>query len=99
MYDQWCKELKFMADRIAVMRKQLRDGLTEKGTPSPTGWDHITTQIGMFSFTGLTPSQCEKLIEKYSIYLLKTGRISLAGLTSKNINYVIEAFDDVCRNA
>ena len=60
-------------------------------------WDHITKQIGMFSFTGLTPPQCEMLIKDYSIYLLKSGRISIAGLNSSNVEYVAEAIDAVVR--
>lgn len=54
-----------------VLRKELED-LNVKGT-----WDHITNQIGMFSFTGLTPEQVEILINKHHIYLLKSGRISM----------------------
>ncbi len=54
-----------------VLRKELED-LKVRGT-----WDHITNQIGMFSFTGLTPEQVEILINKYHIYLLKSGRISM----------------------
>jgi len=40
-------------------------------------WDHITNQIGMFSYTGLNEKQCTVLIQKYHIYLLKNGRISM----------------------
>lgn len=42
----------------------------------------------MFSFTGLSVKQCEVLIEKYHIYLLKSGRISMAGINEKNIKYL-----------
>ena len=48
---------------------------------------------------GLTPAQCERLIEKHHIYLLKSGRISLAGLNKNNIAYVVDAIDDVVKNA
>lgn len=67
-----------MADRILEVRSLLRKGLEEKGTPGT--WNHITDQIGMFSYTGLTEQQCERLIGEHHIYLLKSGRISLAGL-------------------
>lgn len=42
----------------------------------------------MFSFTGLTTTQCEILINKYHIYLLKSGRISMAGINEKNVKYL-----------
>ena len=51
--------------------------------------DHITDQIGMFSYTGLNEKQVtECLIKKYHIYLVKNGRISMAGINTKNVNYV-----------
>jgi len=93
MYKQWTVELKTMADRILSMRAKLREGLEKKGTPGT--WNHITDQIGMFSFTGLTPRQCEAMIKDHAIYLLTTGRISLAGLNENNIQYVVDAIDDV----
>ena len=43
-------------------------------------WDHVLKQIGMFSFTGLSERQSEEMTEKWHIYMLKSGRISLAGL-------------------
>ncbi len=55
---------------------------------APGTWDHITNQIGMFSFTGLNTKQCEILIEKFHIYLLKSGRISMAGINEKNYKYL-----------
>jgi len=74
------------------MRKALRDELNNLGTPG--NWDHIVNQIGMFSYTGLGPKQCEIMINKYHIYLLKNGRISMAGITSKNVNYLAKAIND-----
>jgi len=96
MKEQWKKELKEMADRILEVRKALEDGLKKKGTPGT--WNHITAQIGMFSFTGLTPAQCDRLIKEHHIYLLKSGRISLAGLNKGNINKMIDAVDEVVRH-
>jgi len=94
-FKAWQDELTAMANRILEVRSLLRKGLEEKGTPGT--WNHITDQIGMFSFTGLTPAMCEKLIEKHHIYLLKSGRISLAGLNKGNIQYMVDAVDDVVR--
>ena len=61
-------------------------------------WDHITTQIGMFSFTGLTARQSEAMVEKHHIYMTKNGRISICGLTRSNIPYVAKAMKDVLEN-
>lgn len=96
LYEQWTKELKEMADRILEVREGLRKGL-EEDKKTPGSWKHIVEQIGMFSFTGLTPSQCEKLIKEHHIYLLKSGRISLAGLNKGNLEYVVNAIDKVVR--
>jgi len=95
LYKEWTVELKGMADRILEVRKLLRDALEAKGTPGT--WNHTTAQIGMFSFTGLTPPQCEKMISEHHIYLLKSGRISLAGLNKGNVDYVASAIDKVVR--
>merc|ERR1711988_977024 len=92
---QWLDELKFMSDRILQMRDMLRKALESKGTPGT--WNHITDQIGMFSFTGLTQAQCERLIATHHIYLLKSGRISLAGLNKGSIEYMAAAVDEVVR--
>merc|ERR1719436_1026193 len=95
MFGKWKAELKGMADRVLEVRSLLRTGLEKKGTPGT--WNHITDQIGMFSFTGLTPQQCERLISKHHIYLLKSGRISLAGLNKGNIQYMIDCVDEAVR--
>eukprot|EP00933_Yihiella_yeosuensis_P029265 TRINITY_DN2293_c0_g1_i1.p1 TRINITY_DN2293_c0_g1~~TRINITY_DN2293_c0_g1_i1.p1 ORF type:complete len:413 (+),score=94.47 TRINITY_DN2293_c0_g1_i1:86-1324(+) len=94
-YKKWQQELKGMADRINEARGLLRSGLEKKGTPGK--WNHITDQIGMFSFTGLTTAQCERLIKEHHIYLLKSGRISMAGLNKNNIGYMVDAVDEVVR--
>ena len=52
---EWLVDVKGMADRIISMRTQLKDNLAKEG--SIKDWSHITDQIGMFCFTGLTPSQ------------------------------------------
>jgi aspartate/tyrosine/aromatic aminotransferase len=91
----WHDEMLVMSGRIKEMRKELHDALIELKTPG--SWEHITQQIGMFSFTGLTPEQCEIMIKKHHIYLLKSGRISMAGVTSHNVKYLADAIDDVVR--
>uniref|UniRef100_A0A7S4VYZ0 Aspartate aminotransferase n=1 Tax=Alexandrium monilatum TaxID=311494 RepID=A0A7S4VYZ0_9DINO len=94
-FKAWQDELTAMANRILEVRSLLRKGLEEKGTPGT--WNHITDQIGMFSFTGLTAPMCERLIEKHHIYLLKSGRISLAGLNKGNIQYMVDCVDEAVR--
>ncbi|KAI9268049.1 aspartate aminotransferase [Phascolomyces articulosus] len=96
LYAEWKENLKYMSNRIIEMRKALFERLTALGTPGT--WNHITDQIGMFSFTGLTASQVKVLKEKYHIYMTDNGRISMAGLSTKNIDYFAKAVDDVVRN-
>lgn len=86
---QWLADVKTMADRIISMRAALVDGLKTCG--STRDWSHITKQIGMFAFTGLKSDQCQRLAKEFHIYMTMDGRISLAGLNSKNVNYVAEA--------
>jgi len=93
-FQQWKMELKDMADRVLDVRKKLRDGLEKK---TGTKWNHITDQIGMFSFTGLTAPQCERLIKEHHIYLLKSGRISLAGINNGNVSYVVDCIAEVVK--
>jgi aspartate aminotransferase len=94
---QWFDCIKAMSSRIKEMRASLRAELETLGTPGE--WSHITRQIGMFSFTGLTEAQVMYLREKYHIYFLKNGRINMCGLNTKNVAYVAKAFDDAVRNA
>lgn len=91
-FEAWRRELKMVADRILWTRTALKNELNKIGTPG--NWDHIVNQIGMFSYTGLTAKQCEILIDKYHIYLLKNGRISMAGITTKNVAYIANAMKD-----
>ncbi|KAJ0182069.1 hypothetical protein K1T71_002791 [Dendrolimus kikuchii] len=90
---QWLKDVKLMADRIITMRHKLRTGIEGRGNPRK--WNHITDQIGMFCFTGLKPEQVERLTKEFHIYLTKDGRISVAGVSSKNVDYVAEAIHKV----
>jgi len=57
----------------------------------------VTDQIGMFSYTGLNVAQCQRLIHEHHIYLLKSGRISLAGLNQNNIQHMIDSIDEVVK--
>lgn len=92
---EWLGNVKLMADRIITVRSQLRDHLTKLG--STRNWEHITDQIGMFCFTGMTPDQSERITKEFSVYLTKDGRISMAGVTSKNVEYLAEAMHAVTK--
>ncbi|CED82622.1 aspartate aminotransferase [Phaffia rhodozyma] len=95
LFAEWKVQIKQMADRIIEMRQQLRAELERLGTPGK--WNHITDQIGMFSFTGLKPEQTKILLEKYSVYLTSNGRISMAGLNKSNVSIFAKAVDEVVR--
>ncbi|KAL7736712.1 hypothetical protein ACLKA6_015571 [Drosophila palustris] len=88
---EWMECIQGMSSRIREMRKQLRDKLVALKTPG--NWDHIVSQIGMFSYTGLNEKQVAVLIKDYHIYLLRTGRINMCGLNSSNIDYVAKAIN------
>jgi len=96
LFADWQRDIKTMANRIIDARQKLRDILTNE-LKTPGSWDHITSQIGMFSFTGLNSEQSQALIEKAHIYLTNNGRISMAGINSHNLRYVAESIDKVVR--
>lgn len=92
LYEEWKGNIKFMANRIMDMRKGLRERLEKLSAPGK--WDHITSQIGMFSFTGMTPQQVAYLVDEKHIYLTKNGRISICGINTKNLDYVAASFKE-----
>ncbi|CAM9368066.1 unnamed protein product [Chrysoparadoxa australica] len=83
---EWSEECRMMADRIMSMRTALRASL--EGCGSTRNWEHITDQIGMFCYTGLTKDEVLKVREENRIYFTADGRISMAGLTTSNVDYV-----------
>ncbi|KAF2864383.1 PLP-dependent transferase [Piedraia hortae CBS 480.64] len=92
LFAQWEEDLRTMSGRIIDMRQKLRSKLEELKTPGT--WNHITDQIGMFSFTGFTEEQVQILREQFHVYMVKNGRISMAGLNSKNIDYFAKAANE-----
>ncbi|KAI8958284.1 aspartate aminotransferase [Daldinia sp. FL1419] len=86
---QWLGEVKGMADRIISMRALLKENLEKLG--SAHDWSHITSQIGMFAYTGLDAASMEKLAKEHSVYATKDGRISVAGITTDNVGRLAEA--------
>jgi aspartate aminotransferase, cytoplasmic len=96
LFEEWKANLRTMSGRIIDMRKALRRKLEELGTPGT--WKHITDQIGMFSFTGLTEKQVLRIREDAHVYMTKNGRVSMAGLNTGNVEYVAKAIDRVVRD-
>ena len=84
-----------MADRIKDMRTLLKDNLYKNG--SGRDWEHVTSQIGMFCYSGMTAEQVGILKNEHHIYLTNDGRISMAGVTSKNVEYLANAMHVVTK--
>jgi len=91
--EEWHGDVRAMADRITTMRSALVNSLAKSG--STRDWSHVTRQIGMFSFTGLTEAQCLRMKDKHHIYMTKDGRISMAGINTGNVDYVANAIHEV----
>jgi aromatic-amino-acid transaminase len=91
----WDQELGAMRDRIKRMRLDLVAKIKERAPQAEFG--HVIAQRGMFSYSGLTKEQVLRLRKDYSIYAIETGRICVAALNSKNIDYVAEAIAQVIR--
>jgi aromatic-amino-acid transaminase len=82
----WEQELAGMRVRIKAMRQKLVDGLKAAGIQQDMGF--ITRQIGMFSYSGLSKEQMVRLRNEFGVYGTDTGRMCVAALNSKNIDYV-----------
>jgi aspartate/tyrosine/aromatic aminotransferase len=82
LYAQWQQELAAMAGRVKRMRGELKRELQALDTPSlgAARWAHLTSQIGMFAYTGLTGPMVDRMRSRWSVYLTRDGRISVAGL-------------------
>lgn len=88
----WHDEVAQMRQRIAKMRVLFVDKLKEYGASGD--FSFITRQCGMFSFSGLNKAQVEQLREEFGVYIVGSGRISVAGMTTQNIDALCKA---VCK--
>jgi aspartate/tyrosine/aromatic aminotransferase len=90
---RWEDELTQMRDRINGMRRSF----AERMQTHRTGWDFsfLTAQRGMFSFSGFSPEHVDRLREEYSIYLVRNGRINVAGMTPSNLDYLCASIAQV----
>jgi aspartate/tyrosine/aromatic aminotransferase len=87
------EEVAQMRNRINGMRTLLVETLKAKGVPGD--FSFIARQRGMFSFSGLKPDQVETLKKKYAIYIVGSGRINVAGITTGNVGRLCEAIAEV----
>ncbi len=85
----WEEELAGMRERIRAMRAGLVDKLKARGVAQD--FSFVAKQRGMFSYTGLGAGQVERLKAEFGIYAVSTGRICLAALNSRNIDYTADA--------
>lgn len=91
----WETELAGMRDRIRAMRTGLVDAIKAQGVAQD--FSFVAQQRGMFSYTGLTSAQVDRMREEFGIYAVSTGRICLAALNTKNLDYVAKAIASVTK--
>ena len=93
---QWETELAGMRERIRAMRTALVDKLKARGVARD--FSFVTRQRGMFSYSGLTSAQVDRLRNEFGIYAVSTGRICLAALNSRNLDAVADAIATVLKD-
>ena len=93
LYEQWVKEVADMRVRIQEMRDLFVATLKEKGVKGD--FSFISRQLGMFSFSGLTVEQVNRLKEEFAVYIVGSGRISVAGMTKNNMQPLCDALAKV----
>lgn len=90
---EWLSELTGMRERINGLRSQLVAKLKAIGVDQD--FSFIEREKGMFSFLGLSPEQVQTLIDDYSIYIVKSSRINVAGISNSNIDYLADSIAKV----
>ncbi|PKF63837.1 aromatic amino acid aminotransferase [Psychromonas sp. psych-6C06] len=93
LYAQWDKEVADMRDRIQEMRDLFVATLKEKGVDGD--YSFISRQNGMFSFSGLSVEQVNQLKDEFAVYIVGSGRISVAGMTKENMQPLCDAIAKV----
>jgi aromatic-amino-acid transaminase len=93
----WEADVAAMRERILTMRRSLHAVLTAR-LPD-RNFDYFLTQRGMFSYTGLTATQVDRLREEHAVYLVRSGRICMAGLNTRNVEATAEAIAAVIGQA
>ncbi len=92
---EWVEEVAQMRDRIRKMRHLFVTKLREKGIDRDFGF--IERQNGMFSFSGLDAQTVERLRSEFSLYIVRSGRICVAAMNEKNIDYICDAIATVLK--
>jgi len=90
---EWHSELSEMRNRINGNRTVIVDKLIEKGVTRD--FSFIANQKGMFSFLGITPAQVQQLQDEYSVYMVGSSRMSIAGISPTNVDYLAESIAKV----
>jgi len=90
----WSDELEAMRQRVAGLRQDLVEALRPHGLAER--FAHIAEQRGMFSYTGLSPAQVQRLRDEYSVYMVGSGRANVAGLDSSRLDDLAGAIARVC---
>ncbi|MFX1672268.1 aspartate/tyrosine/aromatic aminotransferase [Paraburkholderia sp. A2WS-5] len=91
----WEAELAAMCERIARMRRAIHDGLAAH--VSGEALSRYVKQRGMFTYTGLSADQVERLKEEFGVYILRSGRMCVAGLNESNVSIVVDAVGKVLK--
>lgn len=91
--ESWERELASMRERIIAMRHAIHEGL--KGHADARMRQRYLAQRGMFTYTGLTEPQVLRLREEHGVYVLRSGRMCVAGLNASNVEYVARAIGTV----
>ena len=89
----WEKELGEMRERIKDMRRGLAERLKARGLQADLSF--IVRQKGMFSYSGMNAAQVDRLQKEFGIYAVSSGRICVAALNTKNLDYVADAIATV----
>jgi len=90
----WRKEVVGMRDRVRSMRRELVDRLKKR---IPDDFGFILQQRGIFSYSGLSREQMIAMRERFSVYGIESGRICVAALNSRNLDYVADAIASTVR--
>jgi aromatic-amino-acid transaminase len=85
----WEREVAAMRERILAMRRQLHGVISAKVRGRDFGY--FLSQRGMFSYTGLSAAQVDRLREQFAVYLVRSGRMCVAGLNTGNVEATAEA--------
>ncbi|TWC30357.1 aromatic amino acid aminotransferase [Pseudomonas sp. SJZ079] len=92
----WMSELESMRQRVASLRLGLVEALQVHGLAER--FAHIGVQRGMFSYTGLSPQQVQRLRDEYSVYLVGSGRANVAGLDASRLEQLAQVIAQVCKH-